>query len=134
MVGAAMIFASVDEIVSLHEGITKCARDAAGGAEFHNVWMLVYIPIVVIGGKICMPWWRKLHRDNHQSALYFLLGLGMWFLSFLIELSVQWKWLPAVNTTPAILFEETLEMTGALLWFRACLLEILRRKTHPTTD
>jgi hypothetical protein len=121
VVGSAMVFAAIDEVVGIHEGITRVARWWTGVPTLKNIWMIPYVLALGSGFWILRPWWRRLRAQAPASADTVVFGLGCWVASFVFELGVQVYAVPVGLHDLFSCVEEALEMLGALMWYWAFL-------------
>jgi hypothetical protein len=133
----AVIFTvmSVDETASYHESWMDITRDAFGaGAIFFWAWVIPGTVLTALVALVNIPFLRSLPR---RTAVRFLVA-GAVFVSGALgmEMVNGWYfqnnggWNAAYATMVGI--EELLEMTGALLFLRALLLELASRSRTVT--
>ena len=120
-IGSVLVYAGIDEYFVFHEQITRQASQALHGAKLHNVWMLIYVPVLYGAMVFLKGLWKEIKAVNAPSAWMMAGALFCWFISFPPELLVQWQVLPQRYWKYEIGLEELLEMSGAILLFYAFL-------------
>jgi hypothetical protein len=118
LLGAAFLALSADEIVEIHEGLTKALKHVAWlprYTEGHGTWIPIYLTVIlgflVISWRQFLALYQRFPREFWIMALgagMFLLGaVGVEILGYQIEKdSARW-----LNTGEVIL-EELLELIG----------------------
>jgi hypothetical protein len=120
--GAVFVFLSLDELLSFHEGMIGWVRRFAEfGGIFSYEWIIVAIPVIFILGLTYLRFF--FHLKTNVRILFFLaatlyLGgsiggemLSGWYASKFGE----WD----ANYVSLTIFEETLEMSGIILFIYA---------------
>lgn len=103
-------YMSLDEVWQFHERLETWV-----GID----WQALYIPIFAVAGIIGLSLLPHLRRAGNSANL-FLAGAGAWAVSQVIE-GLQWDSHDHLRAAWSIVPEETLEMTGSLLFLLAFL-------------
>lgn len=122
LVSAAFLYLSIDEASALHEGVNRPVREALDlDGPLYFAWVVVAVPLVLAFGLVLLPWLRDLPRRTRvaflaSGAVYVSGTVGLELVGAVLWQSVGRESLVyAVATT----VEETLEMTGMLLFLAA---------------
>ncbi len=103
-------YMSLDEVWQVHERLeTRTGLD----------WQALYLPIFAVAGLVGLSLLPHLRRAGTSAAL-FLGGAGAWTIAQIIEVR-QWDAHDHLRAPWSIVPEETLEMTGSLLFLLAFL-------------
>ncbi len=125
----ALVFAlfSMDEVAQVHENLGRFVvthyMGAYGGLYKTARWVLLFAPLVIVGGAILARYIRPVLKEVPESLFLMMAGLGVFLLAALgIESTtnllnhdtLQWAW------DLEIVLEESLEMVGVWLVLKAC--------------
>jgi hypothetical protein len=110
--GAFLVFMALDELLAIHERVSM--------SESGISWQVFYAPVTVAA---IIAWAAILRRlPSVPARRMWLGGAAAWFVSQVIE-AIQWDGNRLVHEWTFVP-EETLEMTGSLLWGLALLLAL----------
>ena len=118
-IGCALLYAAIDEVAGIHEAITGLTSQMLHGAQLHNIWMLIYIPVMYFGVRALKGLWFDLKRTKPVCAWLMVAALLAWSLTFPAELLVQWQVISDRYWHWEIAIEEFLEMNGSILLYAA---------------
>jgi hypothetical protein len=131
LLAAAMLYVSLDEAASLHEGMTPFMRQHFGASgPFFFGWVIPASFCVVLLGLMCLRFiWRlePITRNLFLLSAFLYLGgvVGMEMVGGRhAEIYGSQDWLYFVDSTT----EETLELAGTLVFMFAILDHLRRRK------
>ena len=103
-------YMSLDEVWQLHERLE---------AWLDVDWQTIYLPVFLLAGLIGASLLPDLRRAGNAATL-FVAGAGAWGVAQVIE-ALQWDSNDHLRGAWSIVPEETLEMTGSLLFLLAFL-------------
>lgn len=127
VLGAFLLFMSLDELVGIHEEV---------GHLLHMKWLEAYLPVVAFGGIAALVVvWQCRHPVLRRSATLLVLGGVCWAVAQVLEL-LEWHGEhKAAHYLPMMTTEEILETTGSSLFALAALwLRERRRHGVPLAD
>ncbi len=125
----ALVFAlfSMDEVAQVHENLGRFVvvnyMGAYGGLYKTARWVLLFAPLVIVGGAALALYIRPVLAEVRESLWLMTAGLTVFLLAALgIESTtnllnhdtLQWAW------DLEIVLEESLEMVGVWLVLKAC--------------
>ena len=112
VLGGFLLFMAVDEALTLHETASRLTGVA---------WTVLYLPVIALGG---IAWLLVLLRirSYRRPLAAWLGGAAAWFVAQVLEeLQSNAREGRVENYATYATFEETLELTGSLLWLLALL-------------
>ncbi|MBE9109957.1 hypothetical protein IQ273_11110 [Nodosilinea sp. LEGE 07298] len=118
-----MLIMSVDEAAQIHEGIIGVLLEnylGRGTGVLYYRWYLAYIPIVIAIGYLYLPFLKRL--PLRYSSRLILAGLVFLGGAIGVEMLESVLVYAGINTAISILFEETFEMLGIVIFIHTVLL------------
>jgi len=133
IVGAAFLFLSMDESITLHETISRMMADIVWLPRFrddHGICIVIYLPILFVGllalRRNLAAMWRHYGRESRLLAV----GAGMFLLGVVVLEIVSFQFLRSGSTHTLYLvevaLEEFLEMSGVSVMLYGSILLTLR--------
>jgi hypothetical protein len=131
IVVVALLFASVDEAVALHELIATETFDAAFPRT--GYWVFVYLPIVLGGALAVLLLWRESLRAHASAFGLLALGGAIYVLAAGgVELLINAVVPGSALETLEVLIEEGGEMLGTTVAIWGSLRLLVEIRTSPT--
>ncbi|MEA5448620.1 hypothetical protein VB780_08595 [Leptolyngbya sp. CCNP1308] len=118
-----LLLMSIDEAAQIHEGIIGVLLEnylGRGTGVLYYRWYLAYIPLVIVIGCSYLPFLKRLPlRYSSRLCLAGLVFLGGAIGVEMLESVLVYA---GINTAISILFEETFEMLGIVIFIDTVLL------------
>lgn len=120
LVAVGFCFLSMDEIVGIHEGITRSFRDIDALPRFrggHGIWIPFYLGAGALFAMLTAPYWIRLWRVERRGTLLFGVGVALFLAGAVgVEASSYEELRGLVNRSGylwSVAIEEFLELAGA---------------------